>query len=483
MMRVQRRFGKFMPRTADESQVSVLLKDFDDADKLLSKIIDASKSWRDSWVSILGTQFRLVHEYHLLYNPIPGASEAGGALEYAETPDAILERTTKLRELYEELRTELLEEVNQVDARIIGPAMQAKDSIQPMKKVIKKREDHKLDFERYQSRVDNMKKKSKRSERDNISLAKSEKDLARATEEYHAADDHLKSTLPPVITSSFSILPHLLAAQILIQNTLLAQYYTALHQYCEEEGYPSPPPPMEEVIRAWEADFKPAQRELETSISTVASGKAVRQPLKFEDQAGNSITGMNIRNGMSSRRPSNQIAARKPSVSPSRQALPAPPSPSLEQKPAIMGPSPSASSNNLLSPAAYVSDAPSPSPSDQYRAGAGGAHSPAAPRTDYFSRDRMPSDSSTATLSVAAAAAAKAKKPPPPRPPPKRNPSNIGLYVTALYAFDGQNAGDLAFREGDKIRVVKKTDSTDDWWEGELMGKRGSFPANYVQVG
>ena len=39
MQTVQRRFGKFLPRTADESQVAVLLKDFDDADKMLSKVL------------------------------------------------------------------------------------------------------------------------------------------------------------------------------------------------------------------------------------------------------------------------------------------------------------------------------------------------------------------------------------------------------------------------------------------------------------
>ncbi len=36
MQSVQRRFGK--QRTADESQVAVLLKDFEDADKMLSRV-------------------------------------------------------------------------------------------------------------------------------------------------------------------------------------------------------------------------------------------------------------------------------------------------------------------------------------------------------------------------------------------------------------------------------------------------------------
>lgn len=38
MLNINRQFGKFMKRSADESQVSVLLKDFDDADKLLQKV-------------------------------------------------------------------------------------------------------------------------------------------------------------------------------------------------------------------------------------------------------------------------------------------------------------------------------------------------------------------------------------------------------------------------------------------------------------
>lgn len=56
-------------------------------------------------------------------------------------------------------------------------------------------------------------------------------------------------------------------------------------------------------------------------------------------------------------------------------------------------------------------------------------------------------------------------------------------YVTAIYDFEAQQAGDLEFRKGDRIRIVKKTGSTADWWEGELRGVQGSFPANYVGVG
>lgn len=54
------------------------------------------------------------------------------------------------------------------------------------------------------------------------------------------------------------------------------------------------------------------------------------------------------------------------------------------------------------------------------------------------------------------------------------------LVVTAVHPFTGQQAGDLSFNVGDKISVVTKTDSQYDWWEGQLRGQVGIFPANFV---
>ena len=55
-------------------------------------------------------------------------------------------RTVKIQEGYAELKADLLEEVNMVDDRIVKPATEAKDYIQPLKKVIKQREDRKVRY-------------------------------------------------------------------------------------------------------------------------------------------------------------------------------------------------------------------------------------------------------------------------------------------------------------------------------------------------
>lgn len=240
-----------------------------------------------------------------------------------------------------------------------------------------------------------------------------------------------------------------------------------LHNYCSEENFPNPCPPMDEVIRTWDDDFKSVQREAE-SIGILANGKAVRMSMKLEDSNGAS-------NGYN-RRPSGQSSInRAPSRSPAR-ALP-PPSPSPETMPKVPSiPSiPSTGASVVLSPPSESTMA-SPPAADYHTPH---AFSPAAHRADYFSRDRQFSNTpSASSLSNISATIAGKKKPP---PPPPRLPSSQTLFVTALYDFGGQGEGDLVFREGDRIKVIKKSESTDDWWQGELRGVRGSFPANYCQ--
>ena len=109
-----------------------------------TQIIDSTKAWRDAWTSILTNQSRLTQEFEGIYSPIVGSSDPSTPRPSVSTDPALLARTTRLREEYEELRRDLITEINLVDQRMINPAMQAKDCLQPLKKTIKKREDRKV---------------------------------------------------------------------------------------------------------------------------------------------------------------------------------------------------------------------------------------------------------------------------------------------------------------------------------------------------
>lgn len=357
-----------------------------------------------------------------------------------------------------------------------------------------------VDYERYKSRCEALQKKKTRSDRENIALSKHESDLERSQQAYWSADEVLRNSLPRLNEATFSILPHLLANQIVLQNNLIGNLYTVLNQYSHEQGYPDPPPEPEEVVPTWEGVFSPLRTQMETEFTLLRTGKAIHQPMRLPDK-GDTLTGLGLRNKvMPGRRPGSSDSvptvtgggrATRPSTtltSPDEDGPP-PPAYNLASKPSY---------NSLSASKPKITSSPmlAPSNGEHYERRASFASSYSNGTTpgaqngngdrDYFGK--VSSRTSTASTpggyytpgSLSPNPAAGKKKPPPP-PPPKKIGSFQPQYVTAMYDFDSHTAGDLSFREGDRIRVIKKTDSSQDWWEGEVNGQKGSFPANYCK--
>jgi hypothetical protein len=296
---------------------------------------------------------------------------------------------------------------------------------------------------------------------------------------YQAADQDLRQRLPTLVALIFSLTPYLLEAQVEIQNRMLAHYYTVLHTYCEEEGFSSPPPPMDQIVQDFQSAFNPVQSEIE-GFGCLTQGKAMRRASEQENKKRPSIGSRMASTASSSSLPS---SIRRGSQTPGSTAqTPSiseyPPSPALSavsyKSNAI--PAGNAAGSKSLSTGGDYFEPPRPGfmPTPQLSpVPSGVVRSPAGPNIDSF-QARVPV---TGTPVDPMVAAAQGKKRPPPPPPPSSRP----VFVTALYDFDGQGGGDLVFREGDRIRVMRKTNSTDDWWEGELGGQKGAFPANYVE--
>lgn len=55
---------------------------------------------------------------------------------------------------------------------------------------------------------------------------------------------------------------------------------------------------------------------------------------------------------------------------------------------------------------------------------------------------------------------------------------NIVTRVRALHTFEPTEPGELGFDKGDIIKVVDR--GYKDWWRGQLKGRTGIFPVNYV---
>ncbi|XP_038220079.1 uncharacterized protein LOC119838284 [Zerene cesonia] len=54
------------------------------------------------------------------------------------------------------------------------------------------------------------------------------------------------------------------------------------------------------------------------------------------------------------------------------------------------------------------------------------------------------------------------------------------VIARALYTFNGQTSRELSFRKGDIIHVRRQIDN--NWYEGEIHGRVGLFPYNYVEL-
>ena len=48
-----------------------------------------------------------------------------------------------------------------------------------------------------------------------------------------------------------------------------------------------------------------------------------------------------------------------------------------------------------------------------------------------------------------------------------------------LYGYTANQDDELTINPGDVVNIIEKYD--EDWWQGELNGQVGIFPASYVQ--
>lgn len=131
----------------------------------------------------MSSQLDIAVVYASLYDPIVGASDGHGR-PAKQTGEDQLHRTFGLKEAYTELRAELVEGIRSIEKEIINPALDARNSINPIRKTIKKRENKRLDVEKCQDRVHKLHRKMPRSPKEDAQLSKSEDELSTLQEVY-----------------------------------------------------------------------------------------------------------------------------------------------------------------------------------------------------------------------------------------------------------------------------------------------------------
>ena len=241
-------------------------------------------------------------------------------------------------------------------------------------------------------------------------------------------DERMRELIPSIVDCISNFTVPIMNTMYSIQCDLYQHLYASFYEYATAQGLSKTDDLVEECL----ALYEPIRQKVEWEVKSLREGKTARIPMG--ESTGKSV-----------------LFSRKPSMPPTR-----PTTKTSVASPPPYAPQVESSRNNHKVP-------------------------PAGPATVSLPTKPSYGAGSRATSSSSLNSEAAKKKPPPPPPPPKPSVSPKPEFVTAIYDFAGESQGDLAFKVGDRIKVIKKTNSLDDWWEGELNGSRGMFPRNYCQ--
>lgn len=61
-------------------------------------------------------------------------------------------------------------------------------------------------------------------------------------------------------------------------------------------------------------------------------------------------------------------------------------------------------------------------------------------------------------------------------------PKPLREQAKALFQYEAQNDDELTFKAGDILNVISKDIEDKGWWKGELNGRIGVFPDNFVEL-
>lgn len=336
-------------------------------------------------------------------------------------PDAVhtVRSVAKYESTMEEMRSLIAPELELIDSRIMGPTKEFQAVLKTIRKTITKR-DHKLtDYDRFNNSLTKLRDKKEKSLSDEKNLFKLEQDFELATNEYEYINNALKTDLPRFMTLTTQFIDPLFNSFFYMQLNIYYLILEKMNSFTDEAKYDVANTPGAQIAEIYEEKRTDAWSVIE-NLQIVKRIISVSKLVQDNRKQGNlGRTGTTSSQGSASRlTPSSSSASFK-------KAPPPPPG----------------ASSHVDPPPVYT-----PNPQGN-----------------------------------GAASSASAKRAPPPPPAVKPKPRPSVQHVVALYDFVAQADGDLSFNTGDRIEIVERTASAEDWWTGRLNGQQGVFPGNYVQ--
>ncbi|KAF9112075.1 hypothetical protein BGX27_004024 [Mortierella sp. AM989] len=500
---------------------------FTACEKATDTLLMEVRKYRDSVTALLNHQAEFGIVLAEIYDPSLGEPSGEVTPRRVQTAPESVQAVDDFQAVMREIRDILLPEVDKLEQSVVSPLTEMQNLMKMIRKTIVKR-DHKLvDYDRFRISLKKLQDKKERTLSDEKQIFKLESQLEVATADYEGLNNLLKEELPgyfwlrtqlmePIFYSFFFL-------QLRISNILLDRI-----DPLSRSGYYDLTMDVVNGYEARKGDIMPTLESVEIitkrSITTPYASKYGRNDTSPTGSApgtprtyGASSTTLGESGARSpppppATKPWQSASTAKPwqkhtsppavpptapkpwqSAGSSASAPPTAPKPwqaatSSATSPPAPAPKPwQGTSNSTSAPKPWQTASPPPAYSSPQVAHAPApTAAPAAPQGGPNVHLHLSPFSTGIAGAVAATAASAAyqagkttmanKKPPP--PVPKR----FGVkMVIALYDYDAQQEGDLSFKKDDRIEIVERTGSTEDWWTGKLNGRQGVFPGNYVQ--
>ncbi|TGZ81598.1 BAR-domain-containing protein [Ascodesmis nigricans] len=409
---------------------------FQELEAETKKLHEESKKYFAAINGMLDHQIGFSQAIAEIYKPISGRVSDPTSF-HDEGNDAGIEACQQYEAVVNELKGTLAPELEMIETRIIGPADELTEVIKLIRKTATKRQHKQLDYDRRRATLKSLKEKEKKDE---SAIYKAETALEIATQEFEFYNDLLKKDLPKLFALERDFIQPLFQSFYYMQLNI---FYT-LHEKMQALQIP---------YFELDADIVAAFEKKRGDVQEKAEALAI---VKFKTQGAK----MKLE------------ALRKSKLDKEREAAGGVNRPTMDDENGTDNPPPSYAA--ATSPSALK-----PPPSVGFGAGYSPSTSPAiggvSPRLGH---------APSASKDWSSVAGKKKPAPPPPKPKPKNlvaaQPKTE--TVTALYDFEAQAEGDLAFRTGDVIEIVKRTGNVNEWWTGRIGARMGQFPGNYVKM-
>jgi amphiphysin len=384
------------------------------------KFLKDTKTFTDAVNTLFTAGGGLAQHFSVLFHPIASEYDLLGKFPQAAHT---IKNVDAYHTALEELRASISPELELIQSRVVGPVKEFQSTMKAIRKVITKREHKLVDYDRFSKSLTKLRDKKEKSLSDEKHLYKLEQDFEIASNEFENINAALKQDLPRFMMLTTRFINPLFHSFFYMQLNIYYMILDKINQFSE------------------------GKYTVDVPASQIAA--------EYEDKRGDSaavIEALSI---------TQRFISTSKLVAQHRQTGTPP-----------VGRSPSTASTSTIS-----KKAPPPPPAPFGSKAAAAGSSPVPPTYEA----PPPPYSTASSIASSAAAAAATKRAPPPPPPLKPKPAPVVNYVVALYDFNAQADGDLDFKVGDRIEVVERTDSAEDWWTGRLEGRTGVFPGNYVQ--